>query len=403
MLMLKQSFEATSESKDLVTVGTQVNLGTARDIATRQSTQSVVPVSITVHGDWQDDQLTGAGAMKTDTLDLTFRCDLERNRIDLASTALLQNDKTVLGVRRQNSRWIPWSDILALPKPFRYRTQGLLPWVTWPGEHETNTKEPPEQMLERLSTLTTVLGFQQTWAGAFARMWHIMPLRSDIPRTGQIGKLITTELGFGGERLIVELNQPTERARTRLVHAVNKWMTDHHMLVENLRLQPVDRDRTFFSLVADDPMGGKSINVADMGMGVTQALPIVTQIIKSRGTIGFIEQPELHLHPAAQADMADLFIDYVRADKSSQLVIETHSEHILLRLRRRIAEGAMAAGDVAVLFVTKEGGQSRVTPLNLTEEADFEEWPKGFFEEGYVEALALARAAETKRTKVKSA
>jgi predicted ATPase len=109
-----------------------------------------------------------------------------------------------------------------------------------------------------------------------------------------------------------------------------------------------------------------------------------------------VEQPEIHLHPAAQTALADLFLEQMREGR--QFIIETHSEHLVLRIRRRIAEGKVKPESVRIFFVEKIDGVTQVKELKLTESGHFSDWPKGFFEEGYEEAMALARAS-AKRVK----
>jgi predicted ATPase len=128
-----------------------------------------------------------------------------------------------------------------------------------------------------------------------------------------------------------------------------------------------------------------------MGCGISQLVPVIvhTVLTPESGCL-LVEQPEIHLHPSAQADLADLFIENAKFKR--QFFVETHSEHFVLRLRRRIAEGRIKPERVKIFFVEKIGGITRVRSLNLKSDGHFVEWPKGFFEEGYKEALAIAEA-----------
>ena len=88
-----------------------------------------------------------------------------------------------------------------------------------------------------------------------------------------------------------------------------------------------------------------------------------------------------------------LFIHDFKKRKHRQYIIETHSEHLVLRIRRRVAEGVITPDDVAVLFVEKQKQETKVRHLKLNGKGHFDEWPKGFFEEAYQEALAIAMAS----------
>ncbi len=106
-----------------------------------------------------------------------------------------------------------------------------------------------------------------------------------------------------------------------------------------------------------------------------------------------LEQPEIHLHPALQAELGDLFISAALGERKNTLLVETHSEHILLRIMRRMREtssGKLPEGilpitprDISVLFVEPDGSRSIVREMPLNERGELmKAWPGGFFEEG---------------------
>ncbi len=143
----------------------------------------------------------------------------------------------------------------------------------------------------------------------------------------------------------------------------------------------------------------KGILVApgDVGVGISQMVPVVVGALRRQKGIFAIEQPELHVHPAIQTGMGDLFIRAITKDADEliakkSLLIETHSEHIMLRLLRRIREAAndelppdavgLRPEDLSVLYVEANDDGVRFRPLRVTDEGDFrDQWPHGFFEE----------------------
>lgn len=145
--------------------------------------------------------------------------------------------------------------------------------------------------------------------------------------------------------------------------------------------------------------GGVEINLSDAGDGMQQLLPVVVQqLLHDSGDLpsflDLVEEPELHLHPAAHAPLADLFIHTATSGKG-QVLVETHSENLLLRLRRRIAEGA-DPDLVAVYWVEdRADGSSSVRPIQILPDGEVDYWPEGIFSEGYQEVRALRRAART--------
>jgi AAA ATPase domain/Protein of unknown function (DUF3696) len=139
------------------------------------------------------------------------------------------------------------------------------------------------------------------------------------------------------------------------------------------------------------------INIADAGAGVAQVLPLFVQRAldairpPQRPVLEIVEQPELHLHPAAHAAVADLYASAIK-NGSTRFLIETHSETFLLRLRRRVAEGVLSTDDVAVYFVDHDGKAAQVRQIHIDENGNLDYWPAGVFSEDYDELRKLAAA-----------
>jgi len=152
-------------------------------------------------------------------------------------------------------------------------------------------------------------------------------------------------------------------------------------------------------LVFVDERSNTPVYPCDVGIGVSQVLPVLVHAFADRGQIVVIEQPEIHLHPALQAELGDVFIESALGDRKNTFLLETHSEHLILRIMRRIretAQGHLPAGaipvrpsDVAVLYVERDGDHSIVREMPLNERGELvKAWPGGFFEEGYRELFS---------------
>lgn len=144
------------------------------------------------------------------------------------------------------------------------------------------------------------------------------------------------------------------------------------------------------ALTLTDVRSRVTVTPADVGFGISQVLPIVVELSARRNSVILVEQPETHLHPRLQARLADLFIDSTSvAGRGNQLIVETHSEHLLLRVQRRIREGSLTSDDVAVIYVDQDdSGVATVQRLRLDDDGDFlDEWPSGFFDDRLDELL----------------
>jgi len=144
-----------------------------------------------------------------------------------------------------------------------------------------------------------------------------------------------------------------------------------------ISIEPVDREI--------------DLAMSDVGVGLSQVIPVVVAAMDETAPLVMLEQPELHLHPAMQVRLTELFID--RAHRGfGPVILETHSEHMILRILRRIretSEGELPEGHpgltpdaVSVIYVERENGQVKASQLRIDKTGEFQDrWPSGFFEE----------------------
>ena len=255
---------------------------------------------------------------------------------------------------------------------------------------------PEDEYIDGLDISSFTLHVCSTFRRLFEDLVYLGPLRRHPERhyefsgdtteyVGQSGEYLPSIL-FEGQELVEQANSDLERLGVKYQVKLDK-------------LQYEDKSPSnVFSLRLVDTETGIDASLRDVGFGIGQVLPIVVQSRLSKKKTLLIEQPEIHLHPAHQAELGDMFIRSALGEQHNTLLLETHSEHLLLRIMRRMREtstGKLPEGaipvrpeDVAVLFVESDGSQSIVREMPLNERGDLvKAWPGGFFEEGLREIL----------------
>jgi predicted ATPase len=179
-----------------------------------------------------------------------------------------------------------------------------------------------------------------------------------------------------------------------LLGHVNKWFNNLDIEYE-LKISSLDDPDTeihdLFALRLCDK-NGVHVGLTDVGFGLSQVLPVIVQSVASQEKTILIEQPEYHLHPRLQAELGDMFIESALGEQKNTFLIETHSEHLILRILRRIretSEGTLPEGatpitpdQVSVVYVQPGAEGSQIISLPVTEDGDFDRsWPDGFFSE----------------------
>ena len=217
--------------------------------------------------------------------------------------------------------------------------------------------------------------------------YYIGPLREYPQRYYIASGEYPRDVGLRGEHTVETIYFNFKQKENRYTK-LKYWMKEMG-LAYDIKLSPVAEG--IYALVVTDPKLGIDVNLADIGFGASQLLPIIVEgIYAESGSVLLIEQPEIHLHPRLQALLADFLIDIMMEGK--QVIVETHSEHIILRLQRRIAENKLSYKDVAIYYFEPSSEGSKITHIELEEDGIIKTWPKGFFEEDLEESYFLLKA-----------
>lgn len=239
------------------------------------------------------------------------------------------------------------------------------------------------------------------------RLLHLGPLREDPKRQYTWSGSTPADVGPRGERTIEAILAATEsKQRRNLKHKsptrsfqemIALWL-ERLGLIHSFRVEEVGKDSGLFRVFVKRDKQSVETLITDVGFGVSQILPVITLLyFAPEGATIMIEQPEIHLHPSVQAGLADLIIATV-IKRNLQIVIESHSEHFLHRLLRRVAEketefGKLEREHVKLYFCEQNRGESRLDELRVNLFGMIENWPKDFFGDQMADIIAREKAA----------
>ena len=168
-------------------------------------------------------------------------------------------------------------------------------------------------------------------------------------------------------------------------------------LIYSFSLQPIAENRKDYEVRVKRTKRSSEVHITDVGFGVSQILPVlVLCYYVPEGSTIILEQPEIHLHPAVQAGLADVFIDAIKT-RNIQIILESHSEHLLRRLQRRIAEESFSYEDMALYFAKMSNGDSILEKLAIDLYGNIRNWPDNFFGDELGEMIEMAKVVARRK------
>jgi predicted ATPase len=185
--------------------------------------------------------------------------------------------------------------------------------------------------------------------------------------------------------------------RQSLEERIASWLQELG-LIDRFEVKPIAKGGKLFQVWVRRNPKAPDVLITDVGFGVSQILPVLALCYYApEGSTLILEQPEIHLHPRVQAGLADVFIDAAKT-RAVQIIVESHSEHLLRRLQRRIAEEQFLADEAALYFAETKDGESRLTTLELDLFGAIKNWPEGFFGDEFDEIAATSKAVLKRRS-----
>ena len=264
----------------------------------------------------------------------------------------------------------------------------------WPLDEPDKFYRISDQSRARFQNAEFLSDFALSTEAILNSIYYLGPLREHPKRIYSWSGETPESVGQKGEFAIAailaarmqdrRLNRGPNRRLIRFDEFIAQWLKDLG-IIESFEVKTVATGRKEYEVVVKTHASASEVKITDVGFGVSQVLPALVQAFycPPNSTI-WMEQPEIHLHPQVQAELADVFISATQARENGngrhvQLIVESHSEHFLNRLQRRIAEGSVAPEDVAVYFCRRAGSATELEPLRLNMFGEIENWPENFF------------------------
>lgn len=249
----------------------------------------------------------------------------------------------------------------------------------------------------------------------FRSISYLGPLRNKAKRLYHWSGLEPEDAGYGGENTVpCILSAKSRKIAIKKVgaqkaspaqpfEAIIAQKLKDLGLIDDFSVKPISAGRQEYDVKVSSRGSKDFVNLPDVGFGVAQVLPVLVQCFYApENSIIIMEQPEIHLHPNAQSALADVFIDVINSKENGhyrniQLIIETHSEHFLRRLQRRIAEGGITEDSVSAYFANSDTYPTKLDPLRIDIFGNITNWPKNFFGDEMGDITSQAQAALKKR------
>ena len=407
LLMLKQTTESYDRKRSLHFGGNPlkdyVDLGSFEDVVYGHEGVG----SIAIELNWKAVQTPDFGDGKTTTGQLHYEAVWRLVQSEVALTHLLYSTNgRVFGLAQEQSGGYK-PEIRGF-----LRRQGR----PWPLTAEPESCYALPLQARREVQKGDPLEFNRQFELLMQRIAYLGPLREFPKRTYTwTGEKPYTIDPRGSNALDILVAAQIERTRDNgerrprrrhplvppVLASLVEWL-DHLGLASQFTLRQEDRLGRSYAMELKPRVASASATITDVGFGVSQVLPVIILLLTTpEHSVVLLEQPELHLHPVVQAGLADLFLT-VAHERNLQLIIESHSEHLLRRLQRRMAEfeQPLAHPDHLKLYFCAQGDEGcTAEAVRADLYGNIENWPPGFFGNEVEDLNAMTQAQLQRKRK----
>lgn len=416
LLLMKQTKDATDRAISLELNGDLVQLGTIKDAVHQHDETKSVTWSISFRlanelalsdPSQKKTSLVSKGRRLTVKSEVTVQ---QRAPVSRRLSYRLGDMRFTLGARDGETSQFELSAAPTRDNTSNFsflRTKGR-PWQL-PGPIKSYAF--PDQARTYFQNAGFLADLEAAYEAELNKIFYLGPLREYPKRDYLWARSRPTDVGQRGEKTIDAILAATEGGELRNLkpkahlkpfqEMIAYWLREMG-LIESFSVVEIAPGSNRWQARVKTRAGASEVLLTDVGFGVSQVLPVVTllQYVPEGSTV-ILEQPEIHLHPLAQASLADVIIQ-AATHRQVQVILESHSEHLLLRLQRRIAEEALSADDVKLYFCDAPRGVSNLTPLEVDLYGSIRNWPDRFMGDAFNE-VAAAELRRIERRSIKAA
>ena len=248
--------------------------------------------------------------------------------------------------------------------------------------------------------------FEYEYEELMDRIFYLGPLREYPKREYMWSGAMPEDVGQRGERTVDAILAATVHGEKRNLakykhykpfqEFIAHWLKELG-LIESFSIREIAPGSSLYRAMVKKNRASSEVLLTDVGFGVSQVLPaLVLLFYVPKGSIVLMEQPEIHLHPSVQSGLADAIINAART-RDVQVIVESHSEHLMRRFQRRVAEDAEGEmPEVKLYFTSMAGRTAQLSDLKLNGFGEIENWPDNFFGDELGE-IAKTRLATLQR------
>jgi predicted ATPase len=412
LMMLKQTAESSDRKAVLYPGGNNsaVQLGAYRDMVFHHDLNN--KISFTYRWSFPDD-LNFKDPVSNQMFEgneLTFTAEIAQDEKEQA-TLMLENLHYELYKNGESSLSVGMEKKIGLKSQYKVESSNYTlkrkTGRVWDIEAPVRFYGFPDEVVAYYQNADFVQLLNLQHEKLFRSLSYLGPLRTKADRLYSWAGIEPESVGYDGKSTVAAILAARGRRRmnlglkkaTKSFEEMIAYQLKQMNLIEEMTVKEISKKRQEYEVKVKAKGAIDWVDLPDVGFGISQVLPVLVQCFYApQNAIILMEQPEIHLHPSAQSALADVMIDVIKSrengtDRGVQLIIETHSEHFLRRLQRRVAEGVLEPKDIAAYFADITQTPAQLKPLDVDLYGNILNWPDNFFGDEMEDITAQSKAA----------